>query len=63
MNCPNCGKSAGRHGNKHVRSRRFTCTRADRFRDDLPNLSPGSLPDWVPGDELSDRFAPSRNRS
>lgn len=62
MNCKNCGKRGGRHGNRHVNGGRYTCYRADKFRDDLPNLSVGSLPDWLPSDELSDRLAPRSGR-
>lgn len=53
MNCKNCGGSGGRKGNKHVKGRRFTCTRWSSSGDRMPDVSLGSLSDWSSSDESS----------
>lgn len=52
MNCRNCGGSGGKKGNKHVRGRRFTCTRYSGGSP-VADVSLGSLSDWSPSDDSS----------
>ena len=53
MNCKNCGGSGGRKGNKHVKGRRFTCTRRGPGGVELPDVALGGLSDWSSSDESS----------
>lgn len=47
MKCVNCGSEAGRKGNRHVKSRKFTCTRMVRKLETKRKWYGGREDNWV----------------
>lgn len=39
MKCKNCGKEAGPRANKHVKNRRYKCSRTSISGEFLPNIT------------------------
>lgn len=55
MRCKNCGSDGGSRGNKHVRSRRYTCTRHDASGYAMPDIVV-DIPDFSGYDSSSSGY-------